>query len=101
MALASGIGATLSYDHDRGEEILFGEVQGAYVITTNQPLHVEEKCKSVGIAFAYIGRTGGLSLGSALDVSGEEYEWKIPLADLRAAHEGFFPELMGADSALA
>ena len=25
----------------------------------------------------------------------------IPLADLRAAHEGFFPALMGADAALA
>jgi len=25
----------------------------------------------------------------------------IPLADLRAAHEGFFPNLMGADAALA
>jgi phosphoribosylformylglycinamidine synthase len=26
--------------------------------------------------------------------------WSIPLADLRAAHEGFFPKLMGGDAAL-
>ncbi len=26
---------------------------------------------------------------------------EISLADLRAAHEGFFPKLMGADAALA
>jgi hypothetical protein len=23
--------------------------------------------------------------------------WDIPLADLRAAHEGFFPKLMGSE----
>ena len=28
-------------------------------------------------------------------------ELEIPLANLRAAHEGFFPALMGADAALA
>ena len=26
---------------------------------------------------------------------------RVALADLRAAHEGFFPKLMGADAALA
>ena len=26
---------------------------------------------------------------------------RVSLADLRAAHEGFFPKLMGADAALA
>jgi hypothetical protein len=31
-----------------------------------------------------------------------EKEWSsVRLADLRAAHEGFFPRLMGADAALA
>ena len=27
--------------------------------------------------------------------------FSVSLADLRAAHEGFFPKLMGADAALA
>jgi phosphoribosylformylglycinamidine synthase len=40
-----------------------------------------------------IGKTGGNSVA----IGGKS----VPLADLRAAHEGFFPKLMGADAALA
>ncbi len=31
----------------------------------------------------------------------DEGDWTVSLADLRTAHEGFFPALMGEDAALA
>ena len=35
------------------------------------------------------------------DLIGRGGRQSVTLADLRAAHEGFFPKLMGADAALA
>ncbi|WP_188063689.1 phosphoribosylformylglycinamidine synthase subunit PurL [Sphingobium sp. KCTC 72723] len=76
MALAGKIGATL--DIALTTASAFGEDQGRYVVTTRHDADVPGAVR--------IGTTGGS------DVAG------IPLADLRAAHEGFFPKLM--DSAL-
>jgi len=46
-----------------------------------------------------IGTTGGAALTfDLIDRGGPQ---SVSLADLRAAHEGFFPKLMGADAALA
>ena len=46
-----------------------------------------------------IGTTGGDAL--TFDLMARGGMQSVPLADLRAAHEGFFPTLMGADAALA
>jgi phosphoribosylformylglycinamidine synthase len=46
-----------------------------------------------------IGTTGGDSI--AFDLVGRGGRQSVSLADLRAAHEGFFPRLMGEDAALA
>jgi phosphoribosylformylglycinamidine synthase len=97
MALAGGIGARLER---LTQEVLqsipadhayaFGEEQGRYVMTG-----------PVGLAESFwigpirkIGVTGGdrISFPGMADVT---------LDDLRHAHEGFFPNLMGADAALA
>ncbi len=51
-----------------------------------------------------IAGVGGVMAGEAIVVRAEgksEPISVIPLAELRAAHEGFFPALMGADGALA
>jgi phosphoribosylformylglycinamidine (FGAM) synthase-like enzyme len=101
MALASDIGAGVSYDPDHAEFHLFGEEQGRFVITTSQPDALRANLEESGLIFWYCGETAGRSLRSALDSDHADLEWEIPLADLRAANEGFFPRLMGADAALA
>jgi phosphoribosylformylglycinamidine synthase len=97
MALAGGIGADV---HTMGDTLLdaFAEDQGRYILTL--PWSDEEswtafetEARQAGVTVEWIGLTGG-----------SEILWKddedriavdIPLADLSAAHEGFFPTLMG------
>ena len=80
---------------------LFGEMQGVYVVTTNTPPAVTLSASAAGVPCEWIGSTGGDSLYLTNDEDLEERAWTIPLADLRRAHEGFFPKLMGADAAPA
>lgn len=81
MALASGIGAILDGPLDAGTA--FGEDQGRYVVTTLAGKLIDD-----GTLVRRIGRTGGDQIAGAA------------IADLRAAHEGFFPALMSAEAAL-
>ncbi|SNS18786.1 phosphoribosylformylglycinamidine synthase subunit II [Sphingomonas laterariae] len=83
MALAGKIGATL--DGIDSAASAFGEDQGVYVVTTANP----DAIVAAGVPVKRIGTTGGASVAG------------VTLADLRTAHEGFFPKLMGADAALA
>ncbi|MBA3447822.1 MAG: phosphoribosylformylglycinamidine synthase II, partial [Pseudaminobacter sp.] len=95
MAMASGIGATVSQLVD-GDPIpqFFGEDQGRYLVTVNlsaQSDAYDAMCaeqKRLGIFAPWIGTTGGreLKLGDAR---------AIPVAELTAAHESWFPRFMG------
>jgi phosphoribosylformylglycinamidine synthase len=104
MALAGNRGAWLYYTDWREPFALwsFGEGEGRYLLTCsvdNQEAIVEE-ANELGIHCESVGTVGG----DCLDLEFEEEparNTKISLADLRAAHEGFFPRLMGADAALA
>ncbi|MEO7603368.1 MAG: phosphoribosylformylglycinamidine synthase subunit PurL [Sphingomicrobium sp.] len=88
---------------------MFGEGQGRYLIAGNdhQDMTVARLARDAGIPCSRIGLTGGDYMPEILSVNWNDEERRqtpiveIPLADLRAAHEGFFPALMGADSALA
>ncbi len=97
MALAGGIGASLDdaqlLDVMSASAWYFGEDQARYVVTTSNPEAMIHACGWSFPAYQRIGTTGG----SNLNFDG----LSIPLADLRAAHEGFFPTLMGEDAALA
>jgi phosphoribosylformylglycinamidine synthase len=87
MALASGIGATLDVPQDMDAAAWwFGEDQGRYVVTINDMSRFENFYEGKFDAIRYIGKTGGdaVMVGST----------SVPLADLRTAHEGFFPALM-------
>ncbi|GLV21507.1 phosphoribosylformylglycinamidine synthase subunit PurL [Sphingobium sp. TomMM35A] len=75
MALASGKGAELSTELTTAAA--FGEDQGRYVVTAAAGVDIPGAVK--------IGTVGG---GQVAGVS---------LADLRLAHEGFFPNLMDAE----
>jgi phosphoribosylformylglycinamidine synthase II len=91
MAMASGIGAEIN-QLDGGDPIplFFGEDQGRYLVTmTRADLDhfFDEIYPYAGVFAPWIGVTGGtaLTLGEARPV---------PVAELRAAHEGWFPAYM-------
>jgi len=97
MAIAGGIGATVNQlnDHDP-LPVFFGEDQGRYVLTvTRDDLdRVHELAEEAGIFAPWIGNTGGdaLTLGEARS---------LPLGELRAAHESWFPAYMDPGAAHA
>ena len=107
MALASNVGAHVSADWNSSAPFaaqLFGEEQGRYVVTSSAQTGAAllERAIADGIPFFEFGMTGGDSIGVPDVADKETFDTKyIPLADLRAAHEGFFPNLMGADAALS
>jgi phosphoribosylformylglycinamidine synthase len=87
MALAGNIGANV--DFFPSAENAFGEEQARYLIAGPDL----DSIAAIGHPVMMLGTVGGSSL------KGRTFE--VSLADLRAAHEGFFPRLMGADAALA
>ena len=90
MALASGIGATLSLDEDDTlHAFLFGEDQGRYLITAaeSEVGSIEAEAAAAPIPLTVIGRTGGMSLTVGVRCT-------ISLSDLKAAHEAWLPGYM-------
>ena len=94
MALASGIGAMINEAQPFGVAgSFFGEDQGLYLVTVPDD-HLAEflvDAAEADVPADPIGRTIRDRLIFELD----EGDWCVSLADLRAAHEGFFPTLMG------
>ncbi|WVT74936.1 phosphoribosylformylglycinamidine synthase subunit PurL [Sinorhizobium chiapasense] len=95
MAMASGIGATV--DTVAGHDPIatfYGEDQGRYVVTVAAGAldAVVARAKAAGVSLPVIGKTGGdaVKLGDAE---------AVPVADLRAVHEAWFPEFMQGDLA--
>jgi phosphoribosylformylglycinamidine synthase II len=108
MALAGGIGARLVKGDPSTpspcnllfDRSLFAENQGRYLITEAFDRDfVEEAADRANVQYCFLGWTGGDSLSFQDDDQVTQFE--VSLDDLRAAHEGFFPRLMGADAALA
>ncbi|MDI6027594.1 phosphoribosylformylglycinamidine synthase subunit PurL [Corticibacterium sp. UT-5YL-CI-8] len=99
MAMSSGIGATVN-QLNNGDPIpqFFGEDQGRYVVTVNVDPQGDDfnamlaEQKELGIFAPWIGSTGGtaLKLGEAR---------AIAVAELKAAHEGWFPAFMAGELA--
>ena len=95
MAIDSGIGATVN-QLEGGDPIpqFFGEDQGRYVVTVRNFPDVAAfgrfmaRMETAGIFAPWIGTTGGseLKLGKSR---------AIPVSELRAAHESWFPRFMG------
>lgn len=101
MALAGNIGLdmTVVQEIPNPGAILFGEDQGRYVVTTTDPDAVRAAANAAQLFTVPIGTTGGNSI--SFDLVGRGGRQSVSLADLRAAHEGFFPRLMGEDAAQA
>ncbi len=89
MAMAGGIGATVSAPGGDSAASWFGEDQGRYLLAAS-PDKADEilrRAAQAGLPVALIGETGGdsLRLGAAAPV---------PVRDLREAHEGWMPAYM-------
>ncbi|HEX7849014.1 MAG TPA: phosphoribosylformylglycinamidine synthase subunit PurL, partial [Sphingomonas sp.] len=94
MALASGIGAMINEAQPFGVAgSFFGEDQGLYLVTVPDEALAEflTDAGAANVPADPIGRTIKDRLIFELD----EGDWCVSVADLRTAHEGFFPKLMG------
>ena len=91
MALAGNCGTQIDWNDDA--HFWFGEHQSCYLLTTPDPNGLLLRASDAGVLAKPLGTTGGDSIKAD--------GWSVSLADLRAAHEGFFPKLMGAEAALA
>ena len=99
MALAANIGALINGPAPFGHAGYFAEDQGLYVATVadNCLLTFLSRAYAAGVEVAAIGRTKGSRLIFELP----DGDHAVSLADLRRAHEGFFPALMGDSLALS
>jgi phosphoribosylformylglycinamidine synthase subunit PurL len=103
MTLASGIGAKIQFDDPAHvEQAAFGEDQGRYIVAVDpdpsgypQGVGFHTVALEAGVDCWAIGVTGGDKL--QIDISGGGPDGEVSLADIRAAHEGFFPRLMGSE----
>jgi phosphoribosylformylglycinamidine synthase subunit PurL len=97
MALASNIGLAMTVVEEipNPGAILFGEDQGRYIVSTRDPESVRAAANAAQLFTVSIGVTGGDSI--VFNLIGRGGEQSASLADLRAAHEGFFPKLMGRE----
>jgi len=89
LALASDVGLTLdATSAAHAHPFLFGEDQGRYLVATRAPEAVIAEALAAGVNAAGVGSVGG-------DAFSSTGLFAIPLAQLRAAHEGWMPAFMG------
>jgi phosphoribosylformylglycinamidine synthase len=90
MAMASSVGITLNAtSHEHAHFYLFGEDQGRYLIASADPDALIAAAHKAGVHASIAGRAGGT------DFSSEAGLFRIPLAMLTQAHEGWLPAYMG------
>ena len=88
MALASGVGVTLTLPVGPIHALLFGEDQARYLLGVDDADAVLAAAATAGVPAMAIGKAGGGAL-AVKDL------FSLPLAELRAAHEGWMPAYMG------
>ncbi len=99
MALAGNVGALVNAPAPHGKAGYFAEDQGVYLATVadNCLLTFLRRAHAAGVGVEALGRTRGSRLIFELP----DGDHCVALADLRRAHEGFFPGLMGDSLALS
>ena len=86
MALASDVGVVLEPTSETHAHILlFGEDQARYLAAVADPEALIEAARAAGVHASVVGRAGGEDFASK-DL------FSIPLAELRARHEGWLPD---------
>ena len=101
MALAGGLGVELQEGDSfaGGAGFFFGEDQASYIVEiepSNEDALIEGTKRS-GLSLLPLGIVGGRSLLLKPSTNGLRGGFDISLTDLRAAHESFFPKLMGSE----
>lgn len=96
MALAGGTGFTMTVVPEIANPaaMLFGEDQGRAIVSTSQPDRIYDLASAAQLFSIPVGTTGGEAI--VFDLVDRGGQQSLALADLRSAHEGFFPALMGA-----
>ena len=90
MALASNTGCSLRVaDSAAPHAFLFGEDQARYLLAVKDPAPILDAARVAGIEAAVVGKAGGQAVAA-------EGLFSLPLAELRAAHEGWMPSFMEA-----
>jgi phosphoribosylformylglycinamidine synthase len=96
MALGSKLGLALGYQGDLTDAaFLYGEDQARYLVAlAPQDMQtLERRARAADVSFLVVGEAGGREL-SFLGASGNRE--RLPLDDLRKAHEGWLPSYMKA-----
>ncbi|MET0183717.1 MAG: phosphoribosylformylglycinamidine synthase subunit PurL [Caulobacterales bacterium] len=94
MALASGVGLSVSYSGAVVEDaFLFGEDQARYLIALDQAElgKFDARAKAAGVPYLIVGEAGGADVSFVR--KGGAFE-KVSLAELRALHEDWLPAYM-------
>jgi phosphoribosylformylglycinamidine synthase len=97
MALAGRLGARLdklTLDRPDLTAFLFGEDQARYIVTTSNSDPVVRAFAAAKVPHSFLGSVGGEEIALP-------DERPVPLEELRRAHEGFFPSLMGGSPTVA
>ena len=99
MALAGRTGATVVWDDEAqpAAGLAFGECQARYLVTCADPERLQKRAEEAGVATEWHGTTTSAA-GLTIRMAGRADE-TVSLADLSAAHEGFFPALMQSEIA--
>jgi phosphoribosylformylglycinamidine synthase len=100
MALAANHGAEFDCLSEQAAAFCFGENQARFVVAVPDASAFWKHWREAGLDIG-VATLGKVTESPELLVKWDSQRQRIPLADLRAAHEGFFPRLMGADAALA
>jgi phosphoribosylformylglycinamidine synthase len=89
IALHSNIGVTLiATSTAHAHVFLFGEDQGRYLLGTKDPEGLLAAAREAGVHAIVVGAAGG-------DAFASRELFSVPLAELRAAWEGWMPRYMG------
>ncbi len=93
MTIASGLGMNLAVETEITHAALFGEDQARYLCAVS-PAHIDaftEHCAKTGTPVTRLGMAGG----DALAIDGI---LKLPVEQLRAVHESWFPAYMSQEA---
>ena len=101
MALAGNIGAGVEIGWAETNSLthqMFGEDQGRFIVTVagGEDRRLINRANELGVAYCWSGTVGGADVCLGDCFEGGVQFGSIPLADLRAAHEGAFPAMMAA-----
>jgi phosphoribosylformylglycinamidine synthase len=98
MALAGGVGVAFTFQGDLSDaEEMFGEEQGRYLVALS-PAAVskfEKAAAAANIEYLSFAEFGGDAIAG---ITSTGKKLKVPLATLRAAHEGWLPNYMNGET---